>query len=384
MFAPFVFILFAFLGAFTLAQTQPAQEKKTILKNLLSTWGWIILVCTLIFVVILLSASLSGIGRQLMNGQAVDPGIQNLLGNGSLRQILLNVILARLTDPWLLLVLSAMLALVVVSALATLRNQAGVDVFVFNLVFIGILLTFSVEFFYLRDSFGLRMNTVFKFYYQGWVMMGLASAYGLWWLTHARQNGLGRVARTMILSFSALLILAGMVYPVLSGLNRVRYFTSMPNLDGASGIAASSPEDWAAIRWLQKNTLSEDESPPVILEAPGGSYNYEGRISAFTGFPAVLGWAVHESQWRGSYEEQGKREPDIATIFTTNDSNLTKQLLNKWNVDYVIFGPTEHSYIQRLCLDQSRRCSLATVLRNFDQTLIPVFTQGLMTIYQVP
>jgi hypothetical protein len=50
----------------------------------------------------------------------------------------------------------------------------------------------------------------------------------------------------------------------------------------------------------------------------------------------------------------------------------------------VIFGPTEHNYIQRLCLDQSRRCNLATVLRKFDQSLIPVFTEGQMTVYQVP
>jgi hypothetical protein len=49
---------------------------------------------------------------------------------------------------------------------------------------------------------------------------------------------------------------------------------------------------WAAIEWLQANA----PGVPVILEAPGRSYNYEGRISAFTGFPAVLGWSLHEGQ----------------------------------------------------------------------------------------
>src|SRR4030065_2636123 len=78
------------------------------------------------------------------------------------------------------------------------------------------------------------------------------------------------------------------------------------NLDGASSIAMNNPDDWAAIQWLDANAGQGNPSGsvPVILEAPsvpptGGSYHYEGRISAFTGFPAVLGWAVAERR-RGS------------------------------------------------------------------------------------
>jgi len=410
MFGPFVFILFSFLGVYGFAQTQHPKDKKSAFLLWLNTWGWIILICALVFGAILLAASLSSLGQQLAQGQPVDPVFQSVLGTGSLPEVLRTILSARLSDPWLLLVLSGLVALAVISFMSAVRvlsrlepesegstkskhgsiaeaNQPAhhrVDLFVFILVFIGVVLTLSVEFFYLRDSFGWRMNTIFKFYYQGWVMMGLSSAYGLWWLTNPGKKFLGVVFRAAILFVSILLILAGMVYPVLSGLNRVQNFSGEPNLDGASGIARSNPQDWAAIKWLQENAALKDGEVPIILEAPGGSYNYEGRISAFTGYPAVLGWAVHESQWRGNYDEQGRREPDIVTIYTSNDENLTRELLKKWKVDYVIFGPTEHSYIQRLCLDQSRRCNLATVLHNFDQALIPVFNQDLMTIYQVP
>ena len=409
IFGPFIFILFSFLVGYAFYQGQHIKYKKEVFISWLKTWGWILLFCALIFGLILLAAAISSLGQQLAQGQAIDPVIQSVLGVGSLSQVLGAILLARVKDPWLLLVLTGLVALVVINFKFAFKSLAGekeildvnqaevdtqpeqdnspqrlVDLFVFILAVVGIALTLSVEFFYLRDSFGWRMNTIFKFYYQGWVMMGLASAYGMWWIANPAREYIGKFARAVILIMAGLLISGGMVYPILSGLNRVNNFSTKPNLDGASGVAASNTQDWAAIVWLQKNAEIKDGEVPIILEAPGGSYNYEGRISAFTGFPAVLGWAVHESQWRGSYDEQSKREADIVTIYTSSDENLTRELLKKWQVDYVVFGSTEHSYIQRMCLDQSRRCNLATVLRKFDQVLIPVFTEGQMTIYQVP
>ena len=384
MFGPFIFILFSFLCVYGLSQKKHTGEKNTAFISWLGTWGWTILIFALVFTVILLAVVISSFGQQFIQGQPLDPVVQSVLGSGNARQALINILSARLNDPWLLLVLSGLVSLAILCLMKALKASTGTDLFVFILIFVGVLLTLSVDFFYLRDSFGLRMNTVFKFYYQGWVMMGLASAYGFWWMTNPGKQFLDWIPRFALLSFTTLLILAGMVYPILSGLNRVQDFTGKPDMDGASGIAASNPEDWAAIQWLQKNGVSKDGSVPVILEAPGSSYTYEGRISTFTGFPAVLGWAVHESQWRGNYDEQGRREPDIISIYTTSDASLTLELLRKWKVNYVIFGDTEHKYIQRLCLDQSRRCNLATVMRNFDQVLVPVFNQGLMTIYEVP
>ena len=46
------------------------------------------------------------------------------------------------------------------------------------LIAAALVLTLVPEFVYLRDKFGTRMNTVFKFYYQGWLMLSVASAYG--------------------------------------------------------------------------------------------------------------------------------------------------------------------------------------------------------------
>jgi len=91
----------------------------------------------------------------------------------------------------------------------------------------------------------------------------------------------------------------------------------------------------------------------------------------------VLGWALHEDQWRGSYEEQGKREPDIETIYSTivhteQDANRVLTLLEKYDVTYVYVGPTERGQYPQAGLEK------------FEWLLDPVFRQGGVTIYQVP
>jgi uncharacterized membrane protein len=221
------------------------------------------------------------------------------------------------------------------------------------------------------------MNTIFKFYYQAWVIMGLSSAYAVWWLLNHTANRLGRAA---LLAGTTLLVSAALIYPLLSIWTRAEGFRNEPNLDASSSMARGHPDDWAAIQWLNANV----SGAPVILEAPGKSYNYEGRISAFTGLPTVLGWALHQGQWRGNYTEQSLREPDIVTIYTTGDAQQMLDLLRKWEVRYVIVGATEMNYIQEQCGDATRRCNLTAALRKFDLLLEPVFTQGQTTIYLVP
>jgi uncharacterized membrane protein len=157
-------------------------------------------------------------------------------------------------------------------------------------------------------------------------------------------------------------------------------FRQTPNLDGTANLARFNPDDWAAINWLNENVTGT----PIILEAPGKSYNYEGRISAFTGLPSLLGWALHENQWRGSYDEQAIREPDIQTIFTSKDAVLALELLQKWDIRYVIVGPSEKNFIQQICSDPNRACNLSRSLQKFDLQLEPVFQQGETTIYRVP
>ncbi len=86
-------------------------------------------------------------------------------------------------------------------------------------------------------------------------------------------------------------------------------------LDGALWLAQREPEEWDAIRWLNTHVAGR----PFILETPGDRYRayvYEGRVSALTGLPTLLGWGGHQSQWRGNYDEPAVREAALERLFT--------------------------------------------------------------------
>ena len=396
MFGTFIFFLVCFLLVYLLRHR---EGRRTWLRAAFTWWWRILLICIGLYLLIMLLIALTLFLQQLVPGSTFAATIQSVLSGLSLKDAFKASLVVRLRDPWLMLLLSALLALVIAGVTRLFQHRPSVegtqpqpstslanlssDSFVFVLIFIGLALTLVVEFLYLRDSFGVRMNTVFKFYYQAWVMLGCASAYAAWWLLDRLDRPLSRV----VFSLGATVFIGlGLVYSVMAIPSRAAGFAGPADLDGSSAIAQANPDDWAAIQWLDANAQAgvTGGNVPVILEAPGGSYTYEGRISAFTGFPAVLGWAVHESQWRGNYDEQARREPDIITIYTTSDGQTALDLLQKWHVSYVILGASELSYIQRLCSQPDHACTLSMALRKFSLVLQPVFSQGQLTIYKVP
>jgi uncharacterized membrane protein len=230
--------------------------------------------------------------------------------------------------------------------------------FILLLFLLGTALALSVEFIYLADSFGTRMNTVFKFYYQVWALWGVGSACAIG-LTLNDKN-LWLPFRVMTSIVTALLVAAALVYPIMA--ISTLGDRANPTLDGTAWVKQSAPDDYAAIQWLNQNVSDS----PVILEAPGQSYHAEqSRVSAFTGLPTVLGWGGHELQWRGNYDEAGRREPDIRKIYTSRNDQETLTLLDKYAISYVYVGPTSEACSRRQpakiryvdgCRIQAREC----------------------------
>lgn len=269
-----------------------------------------------------------------------------------------------------------------VSALVVLRRVLNTDepnrgdAAALILVALGCAAVAITEVVYLRDSFDgsamYRMNTIFKFYYQGWVLLGLAGAYGIY-----RIWGVLRSLYTPVYGWIAMAVLA-------AGIAAAGYYTAVAfqahpsdaaaaSLDGAGWIAVEMPGDAAAINWLQ------DHAPEgsVVLEAvgttesPGGDYSEAARISTFSGLPTVMGWVGHEQQWRGNLADITTRTGDVQTIYTTPDVARATALLHQYNVRYVVVGTIERArYVKNLAQ-----------LSKFGSFMRPVFHSGLTTVY---
>lgn len=235
--------------------------------------------------------------------------------------------------------------------------------FVFLLAVLGSLLVLAPEFVFLRDQFGYRINTVFKFYYQAWMLWSLVAAFGVGYLLQTLR-GFSNIAFRVL---AGIVIFCGLLYPVFGVLTKTNNFNSPAGFDlnDFNRLKRENPDDAAAIEFL----LTQPEG--VIAEAVGGGYSYYGRISTYTGYPTVLGWIGHEAQWRGGYHLHGTREEDIKTLYTTTRWEEAQAVIDLYNIRYIVIGNQE-------------RFTLPVNEEKFMLRLTPVFQQGSTVVYQVP
>jgi uncharacterized membrane protein len=200
---------------------------------------------------------------------------------------------------------------------------------------IGTLLVIGPEFLYLKDLFGDRMNTVFKFYFATWILWGVAGSYVLLEIWPRRWTGWRAMA-----SLAAIPLVLGLVYPLAATWTKTNGFNpgTGRTLDGNAYMLRDYPGDAAAIAWINQNLRAG-----VIAEAVGGSYSAFGRVSAQTGLPTVIGWPGHEVQWRGNSELLGSRQDDIGRLYSSRSAADIQEVLDKYNIAYVFVGTLEQS-----------------------------------------
>ena len=236
--------------------------------------------------------------------------------------------------------------------------------FVLILVLAGIGLTLFPEFFYLIDQFGNRMNTIFKFYYQAWILWGIAAAYSsvlIWNFFRTRLSVFVRILWSIV-------FLMGLAYPIFMLPERTNSFNPDTwTLDGDVYVEKYLPDDAPALRWLM------DVDYGVIAEAVGPAYSSSGhgRVSVHTGLPTVLGWDNHERQWRGGSIEIGNRAFDIQTLYEVRDWEVARDILRQYSIKYVYVGSLERS-------------SYRVSEQKFIDHLTLIYQNPGVSIYQVP
>ncbi|RMH00734.1 MAG: hypothetical protein D6706_03145 [Chloroflexi bacterium] len=254
------------------------------------------------------------------------------------------------------------LTLVLVSGLLSLRpNLPPARRIILVLISSALALTLLVEIFVLDGDIG-RMNTVFKFYNQVWLMLSVVGGVTAVWAWPAIRSRRG-LLRTAWQSTLALMLFAAALYPILATKAKweIRMSKEAPHtLDGMAFMQYVSYNDtnnstiplrydYEAIRWMQENI----EGSPVIAE--GHSHNNGGfspyrsitnRVAMYTGLPAIVGWDWHQRQQRAVLPGTlvSNRIIEVNRLYNTTSIPEALAILEKYEVGYVYVGQLEWVY----------------------------------------
>ncbi len=286
--------------------------------------------------------------------------------------LVLETVVKRLTAPGAWITLLVLGTLVIGYLLLSIKKENQQDqtsnpqsvssglVFILILILSGGIIAVTPEFFYLRDQFGWRMNTIFKFYYQVWIIWSIAAAVCTIYLLRTLR-GAGKIIGSVVLGLT---IFAGLLYPILGTYYTTNgYHPDRLTLDGNDHLARFSPDEDQAMKWLSNAPFG------VIAESVGGSYSAHARMSTHSGLPTVIGWVPHEGQWGRGPEELGSRMPDIETLYATPDWDAALTILNLYKIRYIVIGDLERTTYQ---VDETK----------FQTNLPVVFENNRVRIYE--
>ena len=282
----------------------------------------------------------------------------------------------------------------------------------------GLAVLAGTQVIYLKDFLSggdfYRMNTLFKFFSQVWVLWGIAAAIALpkllarlsivQWRRSRWHEGESRTARNMFARSPAksflvgrvwavaflLLLFASLAYPLWGTPARLaqRFPGWRPPIGTLNGMAFmengaypwpdSNNEiklqyDWEAIQWLLANVRGN----VVIAESAQIDYYRAGgtRVSSLTGLSGLLG--MHEREQRYS-SDVGERDGKLRELWRTDDTGRIQQLIDELHIGLIYVGQLErhqHPNAQDR-LEQLRATGLLeTVFRNQEVTIYAVPSQ---------
>ena len=219
------------------------------------------------------------------------------------------------------------------------RGKKLASDFTMFLVLLGMLLVLVPEFVYIHDLFGSRMNTVFKLYYQAWLLFAVAAAYGCH--NAIASAGSGRFvtggALILVVALGALYLPAGILSRI-GNANPREY-----SLDGAHTVLSAPDQALSECLMQQlagRSVVITEGLPARDRRAYNARY---GRIATISGLPTVIAWEPHQSQWRGdSYSATvGARPEDIDNLYRLDDPQLMQEIIRRYEIEYIVWGREE-------------------------------------------
>ena len=246
----------------------------------------------------------------------------------------------------------------------TIKNNDVLKLSYYLLLFTAFILLYLSELFYVKDIFGNRMNTIFKFHYQVWIVFSITSGISLKFLFEYNLRNITRI----ILSISFLILATSNIYFVTASyLTKIKESSNLnPNLSSINHLE-NDTNKYELIKYLRLNSNHND----VIIETQGKSYTNDSQISSESRIPTILGWVGHQLQWRSNHSDIYNREEDIDTFYISNDSQEIINIINKYSITMIILGPNEIEKYNINSLNKFLNIS-EIIYKNNDYTLLKV------------
>lgn len=226
----------------------------------------------------------------------------------------------------------------VVNILAVLVEGKGEKKMVIRTLALSSIFLIAIpEFVYAKDIYPNhpRANTMFKLTYQAFIMMGilLGTTFGniidknrkisAWW-------------RSAVIAILFWIFVGTMSFPMMAFATYYSNFSTYYGLSGERWMETKLPENYGAVKYLRANADGKN-----LVEAVGDSYTLLNAVSVFSGVPTIQGWRVHEWLWRGGYGEVAVREEEVKNIYQDENIEMTKEVLKKYNVGWILVGQDE-------------------------------------------
>jgi YYY domain-containing protein len=298
------------------------------------------------------------------------------------------------------------IALALYPMTARLWEEDGTVLMLLGLLAAGAIILLVGDFVYLPDLFdngpNYRMNTVFKLYYQAWILLAVGVPASIALMIRAVPAA-RRSIKAAAIAAAVVLAAALAIYPLEGPAAQSPTMGVNPGLDGLAYLQQTDLPDYKAIVYIRDHVAQD----AVIAEADGADgagssilgscteywvcspQDDVSRISALTGRPTIIGWtASHEALWQGAYGTSAsavaasamlsQREADVRTLYITTNQAQAISIIQRYHVNYVYVGALETTTYEQVLH------APASALSKFANFLHPVFSYAGSILYQVP
>ena len=223
------------------------------------------------------------------------------------------------------------------------------------------------EFIYLKDIYAgayERFNTMFKLTYQTNSMLAVFFGYIL--IRFIFRPEMQGQRKWGIICFILQLVSCTYFFNYAKAwYGDYTKYSERESLTADHFVEREAPADMEAIRWIESSIAPG----AVVLESQGSGYSLDDRVSVFAATRTVIGWHTHEWLWHDSLDAVRDREADVKKIYTSDNVNEVKMLLDKYDVEYIFVGSREYEWYREEGMDTDFLCSLGHVVFTVEDDL---------------